>query len=295
MWLRVGYRLSRSREEHVTLGHHHDEAEEEQVPFHLAGASGTDRHIVVTVAKRRWLDEHFERQWGRPPTAAESERSVAAFVREEVLYREALALGLDRDDLIVRRRLVQKMEILALGDGPGVSESDLLAYYLSHRGDYALAESVSFHHVFFSSARRGAGARSAAATALADVGDRGAFQADRMGDPTPTPPEVTDWTQAMVADRFGTDFARSVFEVEPGGWSAPKASTYGYHLVFVTRLTPARVPDFPDVAARVATDLEVSRRTGALDRRRPVRTPRAGALPCSRRSLRRNRPVRAPR
>ena len=70
----------------------------------------------------------------------------------------------------------------------------------------------------------------------------------------------------MVADRFGTEFARSVFEVEPGGWSAPTASTYGYHLVVVTGRTPARVPDFPDVAARVATDLEVSRRTGALDR-----------------------------
>ncbi len=69
----------------------------------------------------------------------------------------------------------------------------------------------------------------------------------------------------MVEGRFGTDFAASVFELEPGGWSVPTASTYGYHLVFVTGRAAARVPDFPDVAARVATDLEVSRRTGALD------------------------------
>ena len=73
------------------MGHHHDEAEEEeekeeQVPFRLEGATGAGRHIVVTAAKRRWLDEHLHRQWRRPPTTAESDRSVDGFVREEVLY-----------------------------------------------------------------------------------------------------------------------------------------------------------------------------------------------------------------
>jgi hypothetical protein len=91
------------------MGSHHDEAEEEQVPFRLEGASGADRRIVVTAAKRQWLDEHLQRRWRRPPTAAESDRLVADFVREEVLYREALALGLDRENLVVRRRLLQKM------------------------------------------------------------------------------------------------------------------------------------------------------------------------------------------
>ena len=98
---------------------------------------------------------------------------MADFVREEVLYREALALGLDRDDLVVRRRLVQKMEMLALRDGPGISESDLMDHYLAHRADYALPESVSFRHVFFSVAIRGAAAHAAAADALADVRDGG--------------------------------------------------------------------------------------------------------------------------
>ena len=161
------------------MGHHHDEAEEEQVPFRLKGASGAGRHIVVTAAKRRWLDEHLERQWRRPPTAAESDRFVADFVREEVLYREALTLGLDRDDLVVRRRLVQKMEMLA---------------------------------------------------------------------------------------RFGTDFAGAVFRAELGGWSGPVASAYGHHLVYVTRRAAAQVPDFAEVAGRIATDLDVARRAGALDR-----------------------------
>ena len=248
------------------MGHHHDEAEEEQVPFRLEGAAGADRHIVVTAAKRQWLDEHLARQWRRPPTAAESDRSAADFVREEILYREALALGLDRDDLVVRRRLVQKMEMLALRDAPGISESDLMDHYLAHRADYALPESVSFRHVFFSAAARGADAHAAAGAALADVREGGASGVSGLGDPPPMPPEVSNWTRPMVAERFGMDFAVSVFEADPGGWSGPVASAYGWHLVYVTRHAPARVPDFAEVAARIATDLDAARRTGALDR-----------------------------
>ncbi len=248
------------------MGHHHDEAEEEQVPFRLKGASGAGRHIVVTAAKRRWLDEHLQRQWRRPPTAAESDRFVADFVREEVLYREALTLGLDRDNLVVRRRLVQKMEILTLRDAPGISESDLMDHYLAHRADYVLPESVSFRHVFFSAAIRGADARAAAGTALNDVRDGGVPGVSGLGDPPPMPPEVSDWTRPMVEARFGTDFTAPVFGAEPGGWSGPVASVYGWHLVYVTRRMAARVPDFAEVAARIATDLDAARRAGALDR-----------------------------
>ncbi len=248
------------------MGFHHDEAEEEQVPFRLEGASGADRQIVVTAAKRQWLDEHLQRQWRRPPTAAESGRSAADFVREEVLYREALALGLDRDDLVVRRRLVQKMEMLALRDAPGISEADLMDHYLAHRADYAVPESVSFRHVFFSAAARGAGAAAAAGAALGQVRDGGASGASGLGDPPPMPPEVSDWTRPMVEARFGAGFAAWVFEADPGRWCGPVASAYGCHLVFVTRRAPARVPDFAEVAGRIATDLDAARRAGALDR-----------------------------
>ena len=191
---------------------------------------------------------------------------MADFAREEVLYREALAFGLDRDDLVVRRRLVQKMEMLALRDGPGISESDLMDHYLARRADYTVPESVSFRHVFFSVAVRGAEARAAAGAALAEVRDGGADGVSGPGDPPPMPPEVSDWTRPMVADRFGPGFAAAVFKAGPGGWSGPVASAYGYHLVLVTRRAPARVPDFAEVAARIATDLDAARRAGALDR-----------------------------
>ncbi len=248
------------------MGHHHDEAEDEQVPFWLDGAAGSGHQIVVTAAKRQWLDEHLARQWRRLPTAEESDRFVADFVREEVLYREALARGLDRNDLVVRRRLVQKMEMLALQDGTGIGDAELMDHYLAHRAEYTLPESISFHHLFFSTALRGANARAAAQAALAAVRDTRVAPADQPGDAPPTPTEAVDWTRPMVEGRFGTGFAASAFDVEPGAWAGPIASAYGYHLVFVSRRAAARVPDFAEVAERIATDLDAARRAGALDR-----------------------------
>jgi len=248
------------------MGHRHDEAEDEQIPFWLDGAEGSGHHIVVTSAKRQWLDEHLARQWRRSPTAEESARFVADFVREEVLYREALARGLDRNDLVVRRRLVQKMEMLALQDGAGIGDAELIDHYLEHRAEYALPESISFRHLFFSTTLRGADAPAAAEAALTDVRGREMALATRLGDTTPTPTEVVDWTRPMVEGRFGTDFTASVFELEPGAWTGPVASAYGFHLVLVSRHSPARVRDFAEVAERIATDLDTARRSGALDR-----------------------------
>jgi peptidyl-prolyl cis-trans isomerase C len=248
------------------MTHSHDEAQDEQVPFRLEGASGEGHRILVTAAKRRWLDEHLERQWRRPPTSAESDRFLADFVREEVLYREALALGLDRDDLVVRRRLVQKMEMLAIQQGTVVSESDVLDHYLAHRADYTVPESVSFTHVFFSASVRGADAHAAAVAVLGDVGALGASEASGLGDPSPAPSDVSDWTRPMVESRFGADFAAVVFEIETGSWSGPVTSAYGCHLVFVSQRSAARVPDLGEVADRIATELDTARRSGALDR-----------------------------
>jgi len=248
------------------MGHHHDEAEDEQIPFRLEGASGAGHHVLVTRAKRHWLDEHLERQWRRPPTAAESGRFLADFIREEILYREALALGLDRDDLVVRRRLVQKMEMLALRDAAAVSESDLMDHYLDHRTEYAIPESVSFRQVFFSTALRGDAVHAAATAALGGIRDAAISGAVPAGDPPPMPREVSDWTRSMVEGRFGTGFATAVFATEPGAWTGPVGSAYGQHLVLVGRRSAARVPDYPEVADRVATDLDTERRAGALDR-----------------------------
>ena len=120
--------------------------------------------------------------------------------------------------------------------------------------------------MFFSAAVRGRAALSDARTALTDVPALDRSDGARVGDPAPVPADVTDWTRPMVEDRFGAGFAASVFECDTGTWSGPFASAYGVHLVFVSRRSAERTPDFAEVADRIATDMETTRRSGALDR-----------------------------
>ena len=119
-----------------------------------------------------WLAGRWEHQWRRPPTGEELGRLVEDFVREEVLYREALALGLDLADLVVRRRLVQKMEVLALADSAPIGDAAVTDYFLAHREDYRLPETISFTHVFFSAAARGGRAAEDARAAWPSCGAR---------------------------------------------------------------------------------------------------------------------------
>jgi peptidyl-prolyl cis-trans isomerase C len=246
--------------------HFHDEAEHDHVPFRFEGAPGEGRQIVVTEAKCRWLADRWDMQWRRPPTAEELLGLVEDFVREEVLYREALALGLDRNDLIVRRRLVQKMETLALEGTSELGDTELMEYFLSHRSEYRLPETVSFTDVFFSAAARGAQAPEAARAALEQLSGAGRSDNLGLGDPSPTPSSVTAWSARQVADRFGTEFATAVFEVRPGAWAGPIASAYGHHLVFVGEHAEGRLPEFADISGRVAADLDAQLRLGALNR-----------------------------
>jgi peptidyl-prolyl cis-trans isomerase C len=243
----------------------HDEAEHDDVPFRFEGAPGRGHQIVVTAEKRRWLAGRWEHQWRRPPTGEELDRLVEAFVREEVLYREALALGLDLADLVVRRRLVQKMEVLALGDSAPIGDAAVTDYFLAHRDDYRLPETISFTHAYFSAAARGGRATEDARAALTEVRRAEMVTAAGMSDPPVVASPVSAATRRQVADRFGGEFADAVFALEPGAWDGPVASAYGQHLVLVTEHAGGRLPELAEVSGRVAADLDAERRAGAVD------------------------------
>ena len=245
--------------------HFHDEAEHDDVPFRFEGAPGRGHQIVVTAQKRQWLAGRWEHQWRRPPTGEELGQLVEDFVREEVLYREALALGLDLADLVVRRRLVQKMEVLAFADSAPLGDAGVMGYFLAHREDYRLPERVTFAHVFFSAAARGA--RAAADARAARTGLRGAGAADAagVGDPPVAASPVTAATRRQVGDRFGAQFADAVFALQPGTWDGPVPSAHGQHLVLVTEHAAARLPELAEVSGRVAADMDAERRAGAVD------------------------------
>jgi hypothetical protein len=224
--------------------------------LHPADAGDAPSRIELTADDLRQLEVAWRAQ-GRPaPTPDERARLVEQRVREEVLYREALALGLDRGDEIVKRRLAQKMEFL-FEDVAALREptpAELAAWYEEHREEFAQPARVSFAHLYFSPDRRGAATRAAAAAALARADGRPLdwTEGAALADPFMFQSWYGDRSRDDVAKTFGPAFARALLEVAPGSWSGPLESGYGWHLVFVESLTPAREPPLADVEREVA-------------------------------------------
>jgi peptidyl-prolyl cis-trans isomerase C len=190
-------------------------------------------------------------------TAEEMQSLVDAKVREEILYREALALGLDKGDTIVKRRMAQKMEFL-FEDVAALREptaEELKVWFGKNSERFRLPARATFRHLYFSPDRRGTRTRADAAQALANVAGKPADspQAMALADRFMFQDYYADRSFDDVAKTFGPPFARALFQVTPGSWAGPIESGYGWHLVWVDALTPARVPPLEEVEADVKT------------------------------------------
>lgn len=222
------------------------------------GGDGVQR-IVVTDAERARLSAQWQAQMGRPPSPSELDALVEQWIREEIYYREAVAMGLD-DDVIIRRRLAQKLtfltEDLAIGQAP--SQETLRAYYESNAERYTEPERLSFVHRYFSSERRDQ-AEADARAALTDADAESAMQ----GDPFMLQRSYVERSQREIGELFGRDFAAALLDLPTGSWQGPVRSAYGWHLVRIEQRTPARQLDFDAVAERVAADFRQQQRREA--------------------------------
>ncbi|MBS0321755.1 MAG: peptidyl-prolyl cis-trans isomerase [Proteobacteria bacterium] len=207
--------------------------------------------IVITDDDLRQMSVEWLAQ-GRPPPTPEQWRSlVDTKVREEVLYREALTLGLDRDDSIVKRRMAQKMEFLA-EDVSSLAEpkpGELKAWYAANASRFALPPRGSFRHIYFSPDKRGAKARGDAERALESLHGEPASsdRVARVGDPYMFQDYYADRAADQIAAQFGPGFAQALFKLKPGEWTGPIESGYGWHLVYIDSLTPGRIPSFEEI------------------------------------------------
>jgi hypothetical protein len=225
----------------------------------VSGDPGERRdRIVVTETQVASLAAMFERTWMRAPTAEELRGLVDEHVTEEILYRQALALGLDRDDLIVRRRMRQKMEFLSAElTATEPSEEELSAFLREHPERFAVPARWSFTQIFFSLER---GGEARAAALLRELRD-GTASADpaSLGDPTLLPAAHEGVTELEAADRFGAPFAEGLAAAPEGEWHGPVASAFGLHLLRVVRREPARAPALDEVRDAVAREWAAAR------------------------------------
>lgn len=231
------------------------------VLFYIGGRTASQdasaiNEIVITEGDIDQMLVSWQAQ-GRPPPSADAIRNmVEGKVREEVLYREAIAMGLDKEDTIVKRRLAQKMDFLAedLSSLQEPTSEELRKWFEAHRDEFAQPPRVSFRHVYYSFDAHGKDARDIAAREVSAAagpqnGDRFMFQNS-----------YAERTEADLYSIFGPAFAHDVFTLEPGHWVGPVESAYGWHAVFVERKSPPVVPAFEEAEADVkAAYLEARR------------------------------------
>ncbi|MDH3198544.1 MAG: peptidylprolyl isomerase [Candidatus Krumholzibacteria bacterium] len=220
--------------------------------------------IAVGEDRIRMLSQSFERTWQRPPSALELGGLIDDYVTEEVLYREALALGLDRDDLVVRRRMRQKMEFLndeLVESEP--SDAVLRAYFAANAERFRVSSRVSFAQVFVGAEANGS-AQARAADLLARL--RAGEDPETLGAATGLPPAMASATPSEVAGFFGAAFAEALAEAPDATWSGPVASSFGLHLVRVGTRVPGRLPPFEDARRFVEREWAAEQRDETRER-----------------------------
>jgi len=212
--------------------------------------------IIIDEAVTERVAGLWETQMGTPPDSETLEALLAAWLREEIFYREALRRGLDADDTVVRRRLVQKLEFLVQDMTPGaVSDEALEAYFAEHRDRYRLPERFTFEQRLYPT-------KQAAEAALAKVE---AGEAPPLGRPD-VPQSYVGKSEAELQQALGSAFAAALPKQPDGRWAGPVPSAFGAHLVRIEARLAAEVPPLAFVAPRVRTDYLRAQREASLDR-----------------------------
>lgn len=226
----------------------------------VAPESADSRTIEVSAARIEALESQFRGVWNRDPTPEERRGLIDAFVRDEVLYREGVAMGMDADDPVIKRRVRQKMEVMSEEAGEQLTPTDAaLSDYLARNPDkFRRPPVLSFEQVYFSGDATVADIEAWSKAALPAL-NRGAPAGD-YGQPTLLPSVVTQQPLDLIARDFGEAFAEKLSTLPTGTWQGPIASGFGAHLVRISKREPAALPPLADIRAVVQREWENDRR-----------------------------------
>ena len=221
--------------------------------YGLVGKQGAEvpDKIVVSASRVTNLGDGFARTWRRAPSEQELQGLIEDYIRDEVFYREGRTAGLDRDDVVIRRRVRQKMEFLA-ENIPEPSDEDLAAYLTSNPERFRIEDQITFRQVFLSFARRTntmASDSKQVASVLASAD--GAVDVTALGDPFMLGEEFGSVSPSKVTSMFGESTAKQIFAMEKGAWQGPVSSSFGQHFVFISERVPGVLPPLDTVRTAV--------------------------------------------
>jgi parvulin-like peptidyl-prolyl cis-trans isomerase-like protein len=235
--------------------------------YGLAGKRSAEapEKIVVSASRVANLGDGFARTWQRLPNEQELHGLIEDYVRDEVFYREGRAAGMDRDDVIIRRRVRQKMEFLADEMSvPEPSDEQLAAYLASNVERFRVEDQLTFHQVFLSATRR-ANTIDSDSKQLASIlaRDDGTVDATVLGDPFLLGGEFRDVSPSKVTSIFGESFAKQISVMENGRWQGPISSSFGQHFVFISERVLGNLPPLDAVRPVVHREWVNARRLEA--------------------------------
>ncbi len=210
--------------------------------------------IVITNGQIEYLKASFARTWQRSPTKQELQGLIDGYVREEIFYREALALGLDKNDTVIRRRLKQKLELMS-DDLVGIivpSDEDLQEFIETHTESFRIEPRITFRHVYLNVYQRGNAAEDEATRLLTLLSDEGnKSDPDTLGDSLMLPKSFNLSPVGEIAKMFGKPFILELVNSKPGQWIGPVQSGYGLHLVLVSEHVAGRLPQLDEIREAV--------------------------------------------
>jgi hypothetical protein len=222
------------------------------------GTVENPRQIVISSGQVALLEANFSSAWQRPPSDEEMQLLVDNYLLDEVYYREALALGLDEDDNVIRRRLRQKLGFI-LEDTAALLDPDdneLTAYMDAHAEQFRVGPQVSFRQIYLSTDTR-SDIDADASEILARL--REGEDPQLLGDRIMLEDTYTLASRDEIKRRFGERFTHQLLKVTPGDWVGPLSSGFGGHLVLVTEIKPGRMPDLAEVTEAVKSEWLLAR------------------------------------
>ena len=211
--------------------------------------------ITISQEEIQSINEQWTRLWNRPPTEAELADMLRKHVRTRILYKEALAMGLDRNDQVIERRLAQKIELLSrslvVPEPP--SDEVLTAWYAQNTEQFRAPDAYTLSQVFFDPDRRGDRTSEDAAAALATLQAMGAVPEDlsAYGDGGVVGSYYAGRDRVELGKLFGGGFVNQLVQLEPGRWHGPVLSGYGTHLVYVHQVVKPEPPALADIRDQV--------------------------------------------
>ena len=216
--------------------------------------------VVVSAGEITWLEDNWKKRWNRPPTQEEKKGIIDQLVREKVLYKAAIEMGLDKDDVIIRRRMVQKIEFLTsdIITPPAPKSGELEEFYEENKDHYKSPDVITITQVFFDPDKRGDQTLNDSEEALQTLVFEGEPQngVTGFGDVFMLQSYYSQRSESDLAKLFGGEFSRSIFELKPGAWYGPVLSGYGTHLVYIHGLERSTPPKFADISDIVKKDWE---------------------------------------